>query len=110
VTQLLQRMRDELVRRNYAATTIRSYLHALNLCRGQHPGRGLDRLGPREFRRYQAYLFEDRKLAVGTVGLHVARFFHVRVLRRRALKDELPTPKRQRRLPTVLSPEEVQRL
>jgi hypothetical protein len=53
VTQLLQRMRDELVRRNYAATTIRSYLHALNLCRGQHPDRGLDRLGPREFRRYQ---------------------------------------------------------
>lgn len=112
MTQPLQRMRDELVRRNYAATTIRSYLHALNLCRGQHPGRRLDRLGPRELRRYQAYLFEDRKLAVGTVGLHVAalRFFYVRVLKRRALKDELPTPKRHRRLPTVLSRDEVQRL
>jgi integrase/recombinase XerD len=112
VTQLLQRMHDELVRRNYAATTIRTYLHALNLCRRQHPGRRLDQLGPRELRRYQAYLFEDRKLAVGTVGLHVAalRFFYVRVLKRRALKDELPTPKRQRRLPAVLSPDEVRRL
>jgi site-specific recombinase XerD len=105
-------MRDELVRRNYAATTIQTYLHALDTCRRQHPGRRLDRLGPRELRRYQAYLFEERKLAIGTVGLHVAalRFFFVRVLKRRALKEELPTPKRHRRLPTVLSPEEVRRL
>jgi integrase/recombinase XerD len=112
VTQLLQRMRDELVRRNYAATTIQTYLHALDTCRRQHPGRRLDRLGPRELRRYQAYLFEERKLAIGTVGLHVAalRFFFVRVLKRRALREELPTPKRHRRLPTVLSPEEVRRL
>jgi len=112
VTQLLQRMRDELVRRNYAATTIRTYLHALDTCRRQHPSRRLDRLGPRELRRYQAYLFEERKLAIGTVGVHVAalRFFFVRVLKRRALKEELPTPKRHRRLPTVLSPEEVRRL
>ena len=112
MTKMLQRMHDELVRRNYAATTIRTYLHALNTCRRQHPGRRLDQLGPRELRRYQAYLFKERKLAVGTVGLHVAalRFFFVRVLKRRALKEELPTPKRHRRLPTVLSPEEVRRL
>ena len=78
MTKLLERMHDELVRRNYAATTIRTYLHALNSCRRQHPGRRLDQLGPRELRRYQAYLFEERKLAIGTVGLHVAalRFFY----------------------------------
>jgi integrase/recombinase XerD len=112
VTKLLHRMRDELVRRNYSPTTIRTYLHALNLCRQQHPGRRLDQLGSHELRRYQAYLFEERKLAVGTVGLHVAalRFFYVRVLKRRAMKDDLPTPKQHRRLPTVLSPDEVRRL
>ena len=32
MTTLLQRMHDELVRRNYAATTIRTYLHALRTC------------------------------------------------------------------------------
>jgi len=57
-------------------------------------------------------LFAEKKLTVGTVGLHVAalRFFYVRVLKRRELKEELPTPKGRRRLPTVLSPEEVRRL
>ncbi len=112
MTTLLQRMHDELVRRNYAATTIRTYLHALRTCERYHRGRRLDRLGATALRRYHAHLFREKKLAVGTVGLHVAalRFFFVRVLKRRALKEELPTPKRHRRLPTVLSPEEVRQL
>jgi integrase/recombinase XerD len=112
VTTLQQRLHDELVRRNYSPTTIRSYLHALRTCERHHRGRRLDQLGAKALRRYQAHLFQGKKLAVGTVGLHVAalRFFFVRVLKRRALKEELPTPKRHRRLPTVLSPEEVRRL
>ncbi len=101
-----------MVRRNYSPTTIRSYLHALGACEHYHRRRRIDRLGPDALRRYQAYLFEEKKLAVGTVGLHVAalRFFFVRVLKRRELKEDLPTPKRHRRLPTVLSPDEVRRL
>lgn len=112
MTTLLQRMHDELVRRNYAATTIRTYLHALRTCERYHRGRRLDQLGAQALRRYHAHLFREKKLAVGTVGLHVAalRFFFVRVLKRRELKEELPTPKRHRRLPTVLSPDEVRQL
>src|SRR5262249_22737966 len=101
-----------MVRRNYSPTTIRSYLHALGTCEQYHPRRRIDRLRADALRRYQAYLFDEKKLAVGTVGLHVAalRFFFVRVLKRRELKEDLPTPKRHRRLPTVLSPDEVRRL
>jgi integrase/recombinase XerD len=112
VTTFQQCLRDEMVRRNYSPTTIRSYLHALGTCEQYHRRRRIDRLGPDALRRYQAYLFEEKKLAVGTVGLHVAalRFFFVRVLKRRELKEDLATPKRHRRLPTVLSPDEVRRL
>jgi hypothetical protein len=49
VTTLLQRMHDELVRRNYAATTIRTYLHALRTCERYHRGRRLDQLGAQRF-------------------------------------------------------------
>jgi site-specific recombinase XerD len=49
---------------------------------------------------------------VGTVIAQIAalRFFFLRVLKRRDMKEDLPYPKRQRRLPSVLSPEEMQRL
>ena len=112
MTTLQRRLREEMVRRNYSPTTIRTYLHALRTCERYHRGRRLQQLGRDALRRYQAYLFEERKLAVGTVGLHVAalRFVFVRILKRRELKEELPTPKGRRRLPTVLSPEEVRRL
>jgi len=112
VTTLQRRLREEMVRRNYSPTTIRTYLHALRTCERYHRGRRLQQLGRDALRRYQAYLFEERKLAVGTVGLHVAalRFVFVRILKRRELKEERPRPKGRRRLPTVLSPEEVRRL
>jgi site-specific recombinase XerD len=111
VTQLLQRLHDELVRRNYATTTRESYLRSVHAFH-RHAGRPLDRIGPDDLRRYQVYLLEERKLAVGTVVHEISalRFFYLRVLKRRDMKEDLPYPKRSKRLPVVLSPEEVQRL
>jgi integrase/recombinase XerD len=111
VTQLLQRLHDELVRRNYATTTRESYLRSVHAFH-RHAGRPLDRIGPDDLRRYQVYLLEERKLAVGTVVHEISalRFFYLRVLKRRDMKEDLPYPKRSKRLPVVLSAEEVQRL
>lgn len=114
MTVLTQRMRDELVRRNYAQTTIRTYLMAIEEFR-RHAEKRLDHLGPEDIRQYQVALLEDKKLAVGTVALRVSalRFFYLKVLKKRALKDELPYPKNPkwaRRLPTILTPEEMTRL
>jgi len=111
VTKLLQRLHDELVRRHYATTTRESYLKIVKAFH-RHTGRRLDRIGPDDLRRYQVFLLEERKLAVGTVVAQIAalRFFFLRVLKRRDMKEDLPYPKHRRRLPIVLSPEEVQRL
>ena len=108
MTILLQRMREELVRRTYSETTIRSYLHAVEAFR-QHMGKRLDHLGPDDLRRYQVYLLEDRKLANGTVVIQISalRFFYIKVLKRRDMKEDLPYPKRLKQLPVVLSQEEV---
>ena len=51
MTKLLQCLRDELVRRDYAATTIRSYIQIVDAFR-QHTGARLDRITPRQLRRY----------------------------------------------------------
>src|SRR5262245_8390577 len=89
----MQRMREELVRRRYAESTILSYLRIVEDFR-QYIQKRLDHPGLDDIRRYQVHLLEERKLGVGTVANHVAalRFLYVRVLKRRELKEDLPYP------------------
>src|SRR5262245_31155853 len=51
VTKLLQCLRDELVRRDYAATTIRSHVQIVDAFR-QNTGARLNRITPAQLRRY----------------------------------------------------------
>ncbi len=62
--------------------------------------------------RHRYICFGDRKLSAGTIEGRTAalRFLYVRTLKRPYLHDQIPFPKRQRPLPTVLSQEEVARL
>ena len=104
-------MLDELQRRNYSQNTVRAYIHAVeDFAKYFH--RSPDRLGPEHIREYQVHLFRDRKLSPGTIEGRTAalRFLFVKTLRRPYLPDHIPFPKRQRRMPTVLSQEEVARL
>jgi integrase/recombinase XerD len=104
-------MREELVRRNYAATTIQSYLKAVEHFR-EYIDAPLDQLGPEDIRSYHAHLLGDRKLAVNTVVVNVCalRFLYIKVLKRRDMKEDLPYPKQRQRLPVILSPGEVAQL
>ena len=76
-------MLEELQRRNYADSTARYYLRAVEQF-ARHFGRSPDKLGLDHLRTYQAYLLKQRKLAVGSVVNHVAalRFLYVRTLKR----------------------------
>jgi len=104
-------MLEELQRRNYSAITTRNYLRVVAEF-AKYFGKSPDKLGPNELRTYQAYLLQDRKLTPGTVVNRVAalRFFFVKTLKRHQFRDFLPYPQDRRRLPTVLSREEVSRL
>jgi integrase/recombinase XerD len=111
VTRLRKMMLEELQRRNYSAITTRNYLRVVTEF-AKYFGKPPDRLGLNELRTYQAYLLRERKLTPGTVVNQVAalRFFFVKTLKRHQFRDFLPYPKDRRRLPTVLSREEVSRL
>jgi len=104
-------MLEELQRRNYAQNTIRRYVRTVeDFARRFHCSP--DRLGPRHIREYQAELFQKRKLSANSVRQHLAalRFFYIKTLRRAWSLAETPYPKKTRRLPTVLSREEVTQL
>src|ERR1700731_4998847 len=111
MTRLRKMMLEELQRRNYSEITTRKYLQYVTAF-ARHFGKSPDQLGPNELRSYQAYLLQERKVTPGTAANCVAalRFFFVKTLQRHQFREFLPHPKDRRRLPTVLSPEEVSRL
>jgi len=111
VTHLRKMMLEELERRNYTAGTIRHYLRFVEQF-ARHFGKSPEKLGLEHLRSYQAYLLQQRKLDPGSVENHISalRFFFVRTLNRHEFRQFLPFPKTRRKLPNILSQEEVARL
>ena len=95
MTQLRDRMLEELERRNYAPGTARAYLFAVKQF-AEHFHRAPDQLGAEHIREYQLYLFRERKLAAKTVSQRVAalRFFYVKC---GGTRPQTPTPRLHQR-------------
>lgn len=108
MTQLRQRMLEELQRRNYATGTVRLYLQHVAAF-AQHFHRSPDQLEAEEIRRYQLFLIHEKKLAWSSYNQIVCalRFFYAKTLKRTFLLQDIPFPRSEQRLPLILSPEEV---
>ncbi len=104
-------MLEELERRNYATSTIRAYLRAVDEF-ARYFNRRPDQLGPDHIRQYQAYLFRERKLHPNTVIQHLGgiRFFYIKTLKQTWSADLTPYPEKVIHLPSILSREEVNSL
>ena len=111
MTQLRRMMLEELQRRDFSQATVRAYLLAVRQF-AEYFHRPPDQLGPDHIRRFQCYLLQERKLSPRTVVQRVAalRFLFVKTLKRHYMLEHIPFPKAVRRLPIVLSQEEVGRL
>ena len=111
MTQLRQRMLEELQRRNYSSPTIRLYLrHVAKFA--QHFHRPPDQLGAEDIRQYQLFLIQEKKLAWSSYNQIVCalRFFYAKVLKRAFLLQDIPFPRTVQKLPLILSQEEVARI
>jgi len=112
VTPLRQRMLEELRRRNFSADTIRGYILAVEQF-ARHFQKAPDLMGAEEVGQYQLHLLEEKRLSLGSIALRMGaiRFFYRKVLERRGPDfDDLPLLKSPKKLPVVLSPDEVVRL
>jgi integrase/recombinase XerD len=109
MTILRQRMSEDMQVRNFSQNTQLSYLQQVSLF-ARHFGKSPDVLGPEEIRTYQVYLTNEKKLSPSSIHTAVSalRFlFKVTLKRDWTFEDVLPLPKKQQKLPIVLSPEEV---
>ena len=108
MTALRQRMHDDLQLRNYSDHTIRAYLHCVaEFARHFHPSP--EHLGPEHVRTYQLSLVQQKKVAWATFNQTVCalRFFSHTTLGVSWMIEHIPYPRRQKKLPMVLSRAEV---
>jgi integrase/recombinase XerD len=112
VTALRKRMLEDLQRRNYNGDTIRGYILAVEQF-AKHFDKSPELMGVEEIGQFQLYLLREKKLALGTIALRMGalRFLYKKTLKRRDLDfDDLPLLRTPKKLPVVLSPDEVTRL
>ncbi len=111
MTTLRQRMLEDLQIRQYSPTTIRLYLYAIKAF-AKHFGKAPDQLGAEHIRRYQLFLTKEKKVSTSTYVLMVCalRFFYTHTLHRKVAIERIPFPRRERKLPLILSRDEVKAL
>ena len=109
MTQLRQRMLEDMQIRNFSENTQQSYLMQVSLF-ARHFRRSPEGLGPVNIRTYQVYLTNEKKLAAGSIHIATSalRFLYTVTLKRPwDVAEVLPLPKAPQTLPVILSPEEV---
>ena len=108
MTELRRRMMEDLALAGYSPKTQRSYLDAVRKL-AKHYMRSPDLLSEEEVRQFFLYLINRRKAAKSTVTIYLCgiKFFFEKTLGRLWPVFDLVRPKRSKKLPVVLSREEV---
>lgn len=112
MTELRQRMLEELQRRNFSPSTIRGYIRTVRDF-AAYFHKSPDQLGVEEVRQFQLHMLREQKLATGTVQnrMTALHFFFKKVLKRHDPElYDMALTRTPKKLPVVLSPEEVEKL
>ena len=111
MTRLRLRLIEDMQVRNLSPRTQCTYVRQVAQF-SRHFGKSPDLLGPAEIRAWQVHLAQDKRLAARsiTVAVSALRFFYTATLRRSwALEDDIPAGRQAKKLPVVLSRDEVAR-
>jgi integrase/recombinase XerD len=109
MTSLRRRMIEDMQIRNFAVNTQKSYIQQVSLF-AQYFQKSPELLGPEHIRAYQIYLTNEKKLSTGSITITISalRFLYGVTLKKDwFFRDFIPAPKTPKKLPVILSPEEV---
>lgn len=106
--RLQDRMDRELRIRGYAENTRKCYIEKMR-CFVRHFMQSPDELTAEHVKQYQLYLTRDKRVSWSTFNVHVSaiRFFYREVLKVEWDVEHIPYRKCGRRLPIILSGEEI---
>jgi len=109
--ELLNQMDEQMEVRGLAARTRQSYLRAVRKF-GEHFGRCPSELGIEHVERFLLHLCREEGFEASTRNVYAAalRFFFAKTLDKEGWARSVPRAKAPRRLPVVLSGDEVRRL
>ena len=107
--ELKERMKKDMELRNFSERTIKSYLGWMKNYT-LHYGKSPEKLGHDDIRSYLYYLLKGKNAAQSTMNqaYSALNFFYVKTLGRPWNGDKIPRSKVPKKLPSVLSKEEVQ--
>ena len=111
MTELRQRMVNDMMLRGMAEKTRQSYTQAVaGLAKFYR--RSPDQISHEEVQTYLLHLIRERKLAWSTcsIAVHGLRFWFHMTLGHDAVAFSIPSPRQPSKLPLILSREEVRRL
>ena len=111
MSELRQRMIDQMTLRGFSPRTHESYLGAVTGL-ARYYKQSPDRLNTEQVQQYLLYLERERHLAWSSLNMTVSglRFLYFDTLKWEPVKLEIPPRTTPRRLPEILSREEVDRL
>jgi site-specific recombinase XerD len=104
-------MLEDLQIRHYSPITIRIYLRAVTEF-ARHFKTAPDRLRAEHIRQYQLFLIKEKKVSQSTLIQMVCalRFLYTHTLHKKIPIELIPFPRREKKLPLILSREEVKAL
>jgi len=102
---LRQRMLEDMKIRNLAKRTQQTYISQI-LKFARHFNKSPEELGVEEIRQYQLYLIEGgTSWSVFNQTVAALRFLYLKTLKKGWTFEQIPFPKRPKKLPVVLSTE-----
>jgi site-specific recombinase XerD len=108
MTDLRKRMMEDMQLHGYAERTMKSYADAVSGL-AKHYKRPPDQLSEADIRKFFLHVINDRKAARGTLKIYLCgiKFFYEKTLGRKWKFFDLAMPAKSKKLPTVLSRQEV---
>lgn len=101
---------DKLITLRYSENTLRTYTQMFSEFINYFPDKNLDEINYKDIQKFQLYLVEEKDISESyqNQSINAIKFYYEKVLNNSRVTYELERPIKSKKLPIVLSKEEVQ--